>query len=280
LGQNIFGVPVNTDPTIFPNFLESLTDNYSILSPENSLYIGNLPCINDIILSSVNNINNQYYIVFKYINYDIFQSLTLLNTGLTIAESFNEHLLKVLSSLYGKNSTMSVLNFNSNTESIYSGEENTMTVIISAKNLIKPCIVRGTNVVAIKMGCPYLTTIEKLKVGDYVVNQDTQPVKIIHHTKDIIVTDDWTAPYVIPSSYFGKDQPYTKLLISGDHGIRMTKRDNSIYRLYPYTIKQGLKQLPAGITVEYHHIKLENQDDFFIANGLLVEGLRNTLRKE
>jgi hypothetical protein len=285
-GQNILGATSNTDPTLFPDFLAAVADNYSVMSQESSLYLGHLPSVSDIIIANVQNIDNKFNIIFKYIDYDIFQSLTVLGSGLTVAETFNADLITVLQGIYGTDNGISILNFNSDTELIYDGTRKTMIVIISATNIVKPCLTRGTQVIAHEKstGQPYMTTIEKLKVGDCVVNQDAKPVKIIHHTRDTVVTDDWTSPYLIPPGYFGVGQPYSTLFISGDHGIRMTKSTGEVFRVYPYTItndrgRPELKRVKIGTTVEYHHIKLEQEDDFFMANGLLVEGLRNTFKK-
>jgi hypothetical protein len=295
-GQDEFGTSTHTDPTLFPDFLSEITDNYSILSNESSVFFGDLPAMNDVIISNVTLVSNNYYTSFKYLDYDIFQSPDLLDNGLTLAESFNQDLLNVLQDIYGSDANISIFNFDGDTETIFDGSRKIMTVIIPANNVIKPCVVRGTQIVAWdqKSQKSYVTTVEKIELGDYVMNQDAKPVKVINHTKDIIITDSWTSPYIIPTNYFGQDQPYTNLFISGDHGIRMEQsmpqrktrygrghghgHGNSVVtRLYPYTIKQGLKQVRIGTKIEYHHLKLENQNDFYMANGLLVESLRNSL---
>jgi hypothetical protein len=274
VGQDALGVTVHSDPTIFTDFLADVTDKYTILSQESSVYIGSFPSVNDVIISNVTSSGGNYHITFKYIDYNIFQSLYTLSSGLTIAKAFNADLIKVLEKIYRAENNISVLNFNSSTETVYDGTLKTFTVVIPAVTLIKPCIVRGTQVVAYDhlTGKPYITEIEKIQVGDSVINQDAKPIRVTHHTTDIISTNDWTTPYIIPPNYFGKDQPYSNLYISGDHGIRMT-RQGSVYRLYPYTIKQGLKRIKTGSIVEYHHLKLENTNDFFIANGVLIEGM-------
>lgn len=276
-GQDAIGINVSSDPTVFPDFLSEITDNYSVWSGESSIFLGGYPDLNDVIISNVQKIDNNFHITFKYIDYNIFQSLNILSSGQTIAQSFNTDLLTVLTAIYGSDNTVSVLNLNVDNFTIYEGTENTMTVIIPANTLIKPCVVRGTEVLAWNTGSEsvYVTTIEKLSVNDYVMNQDAKPVKIVHHTKDTISTNDWTTPYVIPVNYFGKQQPYAPLLISGDHGIRMEHQSGKVVRLYPYTIKCGLKRIPVDTIVEYHHLRLENQDDFFIANGVLVESIRD-----
>lgn len=276
-GQDAIGINVSSDPTVFPDFLSEITDNYSIWSGETSIYIGGYPELNDVIISNVQKIDNNFHITFKYIDYNVFQSLNILSNGQTIAQSFNNDLVTVLTSIYGSENTVSVLNLNVDNFSIYEGTDNTMTVIIPANTLIKPCIVRGTEIIAwnTDTNSSYITTIERLKVNDYVVNQDAKPVKITYHTKDIISTNDWTTPYIIPVNYFGYKQPYSPLLISGDHGIRMQYQNGQVKRLYAYTIKNGLQRIPTGTIVEYHHLRLNNQDDFFMANGVLVESIRD-----
>jgi len=296
-GQDAFGTSMHTDPTLFSDFLSEITDNYSILSNESSVFFGDLPAMNDVIVSNVTLTSNNYYISFKYLDYDTFQSPDLLDNGLTLSESFNQDLIDLLQDIYGSDSNISVFNFDADAETTFDGTRRTMTVIVPANNIIKPCVVRGTQIVAytLKTQQPYVTTVEKIQVGDYVMNQDAKPVRVIYHTKDTIITDSWTSPYIIPTNYFGQDEPYTNLFISGDHGIRMEQSrpqrktryghrhghgsgNTEVTRLYPYTIKQGLKQVRVGTRIEYHHLKLENQNDFYMANGLLVESLRNSLK--
>lgn len=284
LGQDALGITVNSDPMVFPEFLSEVTDNYTILSQESSAYFGSFPSVNDVIVSNITNSSGNYYITFKYIDYNIFQSLNTLDTGLTIAETFNADLLGVLEEIYGSSNNISVINFNSPTQTLFDGTDKTVIAVVPATNLVKPCIARGTQIVAYRNGKPYVTTVENIKSGDFVVNQDAKPVKVVHHTCDIISTNEWTAPYIIPPNFFGQGEPYSNLVISGDHGIRMTRPGQmaqmgaEVYRLYPYTIKRGLKRVKTGTVVEYHHLKLEHPDDFFIANGLLIEGLRNIAR--
>jgi hypothetical protein len=241
------------------------------------------PAINDVIVLDVGRVSGNYHVTFKYINYDIFQSPEQDETGMTISQQFNAELLEVLTTLYGSHNNVSIINFDGVFRIYDSYQPHTITVILPTSHLVKPCVVRGTEILIVNTLSKGIKTIpiEKIRPGDFVINQDGRPSKVLQHTKDIIIADSWTAPYIIPVGYFdqtaGQRQPYLPLLISGDHGIRMVRPDGSVGKLYPYTIKRGLKRIPIGSVVEYHHLVLESDLDFYIANGVLIEGLKKIL---
>lgn len=276
-GQDELGITLSYDPTLFPDFLATITDNYTVLSMESSFFAeAGLPHIGDVIVSNVTQSGDDYHITFKYINYDAFQTLDLLDSGLTVAESFNEDLITVLEQIYGTDTGIAPLNFDSVKQIIYNGTQKTVTVVISTNSLIKPCVVEGTEITVHdqRTGQPKLIPVEKVKVGDRVYNQWAQPVRVTAHTYDRVVCDQWTAPHVIPVHYFGINQPYRTLFISGDHGIRMTRSNGQTYRIYPCNMKGAFRRIRVGTAIHYHHLKLENTRDFYMANGLLVESIR------
>lgn len=269
LGQNHVGITINSRPDVLPTLLANITDNYNVMSQESSLYLSHFPSVNDVIVSSVVKNTTTFDITFKYINYDIFQTPHITIDDKTLSQSFADELRDMFDILYGENN-VSLVNFNPDTELIFEGTQKSILVKIPISNIVKPCILRGMEIIKYGLTGPEIVLIQNIKKGDMVLNQDANPVAVMSHTTDIICTNDWTTPYIIPTNYFGKDAPYSPLYISGDHGIRMNNR-----RIYAYKLHGAFKRLPLGTIVEYHHLKLECQDDFFMANGLLVESLRD-----
>jgi hypothetical protein len=78
---------------------------------------------------------------------------------------------------------------------------------------------------------------------------------------------------VIPKDFFGVNRPYKNLLISGDHGILLNFNSSTGHMkvIYPDDISI-LSKVLLGVTVEFHHLLLEDhQENFYLANGLEVD---------
>jgi hypothetical protein len=258
---------VVADVSVIPNMLKNIDDNYSIITPERYL-LANLPVINNVIISSVTS-GEVINIVFKYLNYNVFEANDELTATLKIL------ITDALTLLY-TGSSVSVLNLDGEGSHL-TGTSESLTIQIPSATVVKPCVLRGTEVVRLKSlrsnaaDSYEFVPIEKIQVGDYVLNHDSKPALVLDHTKDIISTNDWTSPYIIPIDYFGKDRPYKTLYISGDHGIK-----NHGKVVYPYRMYKAFKRLVVGSVVEYHHLLLENDSwNFYVANGLLVDSLHN-----
>jgi hypothetical protein len=255
---------ITASPTTMTTFLADIEADYSIASQD--IYIGFLPHLSDVIFSSITS-NTTIDIVFKYINYDIFQSDEVDAAGLTIIDRFINALTDALTTLY-LNSNITILNLNSSSSELIA-TTSTVTVSLPLTSTIKPCVLKGTEIVRCQPNGNQLVSIEKINEGDYVLNQDGIPVKVLRHTSNVISTDRWTSPYMIPANYFGNGQPYRTLFISGDHGILFKNK-----RLYPYQMPGAFRQTPVHTIVEYHHLLLDNHNNnYYFANGLLVESL-------
>jgi hypothetical protein len=255
---------VTASPLTMTNFLANMEADYS--AEGEGIYIGFLPKLNDVIFSSIST-GDTIDIVFKYINYDIFQSGTEDTDGKTLIDRFVTNLTAALTVLY-ENSSITVVNLSS-TGNTLEATNATITIKLPKGSAIKPCVARGSEVVRCTGALHSLILIEKIHDGDYVLNQEGVPVQVLKHTVNTICTNKWTSPFIITKGYFGQGQPYRKLFISGDHGILFGNK-----RLYPYKMPGAFRQVPVNEIVEYHHLLLENhQTNFYFANGLLVESL-------
>ena len=138
----------------------------------------------------------------------------------------------------------------------------------------KPCILKGTEIIKMDGDIPQRVPVERIKIGDYVLNHLGKSVQVLEHLVTTIYTQSHNAPYMIPKDFFGDNRPYKDLFISGDHAILVnyaSKRNMRVVYASDITI---LKQYFVNemVEVEYHHLLLENhQDNFFIANGLEVD---------
>ena len=271
LGHNTVGVTDNTHTTDISSLLKTLTSDYNLFSQETSAYFDGFPPLSSagnsvspstVIIDYIESADNYYGIRFKYLNFDAFRGNESMHTD------FANTLLSTLSDMYAQQD-IALLNYNTTEGTIFEGDTNTMIVKIPTNNLLKPCVVKGTEIVVMNNDKAELKNVEHVKVGDMVANQDGKPVKVVHHSRDIIKTNDWNTPHRIPVNYFGPKQPYKNLYISGDHGIRYGSK-----KLYAYKMRNAFKRIPVGTEVEYHHLKLANIEDFYLANGLLVESLR------
>lgn len=256
---------VTASPNTMTTFLADIEADYS--SQAEGVYFGFLPKLSDVVFDSITS-GTTIDIVFKYINNDVFKSGIEDADGKTVADRFVENLIDALTTLY-ENSNITVINLDSTVNNITT-TASTVTVQLPKGTAIKPCVLRGTEVPTYRKGKVCLQPIQNVHEGDYVMNQQGLPVKVIRHTNNVIITNSWTTPHMIPVGYFGKDQPYKRLFISGDHGIL---RGNK--KLYPYKMQGAFRRVPINSMVEYHHLMLENpQINCFFANGVLVESLR------
>lgn len=259
---------VTASPTTMTTFLSNIEAEYS--SQAEGVYFGFLPKLSDVVFDSIVS-GTTIDIVFRYINNDIFQSGIEDSDGKTLIDRFITNLTDALTTLY-ENSNVTVINLDSTANSL-EATASTVTVKLPKGSAIKPCVLRGTEVLAYRKDKPCLLPIQHVKEGDYVMNQEGRPVKVLRHTNNVIITNSWTTPHMVPTGYFGKDQPYKRLYISGDHGIMYGKG-----RLYPYKMPGAFRRVPVNSIVEYHHLMLENsQTNCFFANGLLVESLHEGL---
>ena len=169
----------------------------------------------------------------------------------------------------------SILNYNAPAGILFNSTDKTLTASFPVLNIIKPCVVRGTEIVRYAVGKCEIAKIEDIRVGDMVINQDAKLVRVLEHRCNKILTDSWTAPHIIPTDFFGRGKPYKPLFISGDHGILHDRSNTgSVSRVYPYRLAGTFRRLPVNTQVEYHHLLLEDDKyNFFIANGLAVESL-------
>ena len=257
LGHNAM-TAITAPTTTISDMLSAIDDRYSIISAEVSVLIPGLPAVNDVIISTVTNVNDVKQITFKYINYDIFElyedERTILKALITTA----------LNTLYSGTGNEVV---NLNTGAALDGESGQIYVQIPTASGKAPCIVKGTEILCKAAGKYLFNRVENMTVGDFVVNQHGVAVRVVMHSIDIITSKKHNSPYIIPPHYFEKNKPYKQLLISGDHGILVHNK-----MIFPRDM--GLRQIPFNYTIEYHHLQLANDTaNCYIANGVEVDSL-------
>lgn len=269
LGHDHLG-DVTLDPHILQRALHDITDYYNITTWEPSFHFGDLPSVGDVIVTDISlggsssGYGRTVNVTLRYLNYNIIQF------DREISQALATGLTGCFRAMHNRED-INLLNFNISAGVMFEGDEITLTAKFPALNIIKPCVLRGTEIVRYSpsTGRAHLTNIEDIVAGDLVANQDGRPVRVLAHRCNKILTDSWTAPYIVPRDYFGRDQPYHPLFISGDHGIKYGRQ-----RLYACRMKGAFRRLPEQSIVEYHHLLLEDDEhNFYIANGLLVESL-------
>ncbi len=263
---------LSAEANTIPNMLVEIDNLYTIAAPLLPLQMSLCPYINastgaplGTIITDVTPTGDGMKVKLSYINYDMFQLDASLTSGLqnAIGNGFN--------SLYQQSPLINILD-NSLNRMIINGNDNYIVATVSLLTSNQPCISQGTEIVKYEPSTrlAVLVKVETLHVGDYVVNQHGRPVQILDHTASTIYTDQNNSPYIVPANYFSMQRPYKQLYISGDHGILMDYRRHKM--VYPY--KLPLRRLPLGIFVEYHHLRLFNDEsNCFIANGLEVDSL-------
>lgn len=251
--------------TTISDLLLSLRDEYTITGL-NDMIMGH-PSVKDVIIGDITEQGRDLLFRFDYINYDM---LVLYED---IKESMRIAIADALTTLY-RGSNVNVLDIDSST--IPGGGENYVLFSVPRGSLLKPCVVRGTDVmVTVSNGSDYyVKPVEEIVAGDYVINHLGEPVKVLEHLSSRIWCQRHNAPYVIPVNFFGEMRPYKELMISGDHGIMVnSKRNGEPIVVYAQDIRT-LRQKMIKREVEYHHLLLEGHEkNFYLANGLEVDSL-------
>ena len=232
--------PVST----FPNFVDYLTLNYS---PVNKVYV-----------TQTTQSGLETVITLTYLDF----------TSLTPADiqDITQQLEEVLQTLYN-NSNIDIYG-NALTTFKIDGNANETLLYLPRGTTARPCVLRGTEILAYVGGSVEKVLIEEIKEGDYIMNHEGKPVKVLSHETSVIWAQEHNSPYIIPIDFFGKGRPYSRLFISGDHGIKVGKS-----LVFPENVKI-LKKMSLETNIEYHHLMLDNHDqNFFLANGLEVESL-------
>jgi hypothetical protein len=239
--------PIST----IPELLDTLRDNYSITGSGD---------VDDVVIGGVIEHGRDLEIRFDYVDYDRLAHFddAREEMRLTIAQAFRV--------LY-ENSNIHIYDVDSGT--IPGGSEDHIIFRVPRGTLLKPCVVRGTEIL---VGESRISPIETIKPGDYIISQTGKPVKVIEHHSTRIWCQEHNAPYCIPVNFFGEGRPYMQLLISGDHGI-LLQESPKVRIVHAQDIK-CLKRVLNGQEVEYHHLLLEgHESNFYIANGLEVDSM-------
>lgn len=256
------GVSTITAPTeTISNLLLSLRDDYTITGL-NDMIMGH-PSVNDVTIGSITEQGRDLLIRFDYINYDMLVLYADILEGMRVA------ITEALSELY-RGSNVNVLDLDNST--IPGGGENYVIFSVPRGSLLKPCVVRGTEVMVCGPdgGDHSFRPVELIQSGDYVVNQLGEPVKVLDHLSSRIWCQRHNAPYVIPVNFFGEMRPYKELLISGDHGIMVNSKPVVVYAQDIRILRQRMIKRE----VEYHHLLLAGHEkNFYLANGLEVDSL-------
>jgi hypothetical protein len=249
--------PVDT----IPNMLRTMTNDYTILTLDRNIHVSGLPQVNDVTIDSIVNNDGNIGITFQYLNYDLLQGFpTVVNDIRTLINTS-------FSTLY-EDSGISVINLDPVAPSV-DGNDTALIVYLPLGSAKKPCVVRGTEIICFSDNKPHRRPVEQVQIGDYVMNHNGKPARVIDHMRTIIYAEAHNAPFLIPKDFFGVNRPYRNLLISGDHGILVNTKKIKV--VYPEDVKI-LKQVLHGVTLEYHHLLLEHhQENFYIANGLEVD---------
>jgi hypothetical protein len=249
--------PVDT----IPNMLQTMTNDFTILSYDRNIHVGGLPQINQVVIDSISNALNVIQLKFQYINYDLLQGFP------AVVESINTLINQSFLTLY-EDSGISVLNLDPTAPSL-DGDSSNIIVNLPLGTAKKPCVVRGTEIIRMNNAAPERVAVEHIQVNDLIINQLGKPVRVLDHLRTTIYAEAHNAPFVIPKNFFGENRPYKRLLISGDHGILVANEPKKV--VYPEDINV-LEKVLIGRTIEFHHLLLENhQDNFYLANGLEVD---------
>lgn len=250
---------INQPPSTIPDLLKTLTTQYGMYTINNIPQEG-VPIL-DVVISSIELSGNNVVINFENLDHD--EIVTYRSQTETLKQTVQDGFI----SLY-ENSDLDV--FDVGNPQIPGGDDTNLLYSLPSGSSVKPCVVKGTDVIVCNSEGKDASVkkIENIEEGDYVLNHMNMPVKVIKRQRTSIVSQDHNSPYVIPENFFGDNRPYKKLLISGDHGIFLGKK-----KVFPERIK-GLRRLPLGIHVEYHHLLLEDDHkNYFLANGLEVESM-------
>ena len=250
--------PVDT----ITNMLQTMTNDYTILTLDQNIHIAGLPQVNDVTIDTITTEGNNLSLQFQYINYDLLQGFPM------VVNDIRTLVNNTFSTLY-EDSGISVVNLDPTAPSI-DGDDTSISVFLPLGSAKKPCVVKGTEIVRMNQNTkPQRIPVEHIQIGDYVLNQACIAVRVIDHMKTTVYAEPHNAPYLIPKNFFGQNRPYKNLLISGDHGILIS--NNPLKVVYPEDITV-LSKVLLNVTIEFHHLLLENhQENFYIANGLEVD---------
>jgi hypothetical protein len=253
--------PVDT----MTDMLNTMTNEYTILTAHQNVQLGGFPNINDVTIDTIVNDGTNISIAFNYINYDYLQLFPV------VVNEIKKLVTDTFVTLY-EDTGINIVNLDPTAPTL-DGDSTSINVFLPTGTAKKPCVVKGTEVIVFKAGQkPVLVNVEKIQAGDFVVNHLGQPVRVLEHLRSTILAELHNAPYVVPRNFFGVNRPYKDLLISGDHGILVSYQTSRQMRVvYPDDIK-ALSKVLIGNQIEFHHLLLENhQTNFFLANGLEVD---------
>lgn len=257
---------VVADIDTIPNLLTSITNEYTIMTPQMGLLFSAFPNANDVTIDTIENVNGEKItITLKYLNYTYIQAFPLVIDNLRVA------ITTAFQILYA-DSSIAVLNLDPNGVGL-SGTTTTLQVDLPIGTLKKPCVIKGTEIIRLgKNDKPERVAVEHINVGDKVLNHVGEYVSVVDHLRSTIYAEEHNAPYLVPRNFFGVNRPYKDLLISGDHGILAHFQNSKNMKVVYAEDITVLKKTLLGITVDFHHLLLENhQDNFYLANGLEVD---------
>ncbi len=255
--------PVDT----VPNMLQTMTNDYTILTLDQNIHVAELPTVNDVTFESITNTTGSIAITFQYINYDLLQGFP------SVVTEIKTLINNTFVTLY-EDSGISVINMDQTGNTSIDGTDTSLVVELPVGTAKKPCVVRGTEIIRMTANNrPERVNVEHIQIGDYVLNHVGKTARVLDHMRTTVYAESHNAPYVIPKGFFGSNRPYKPLLISGDHGILVgfTGVAKTMKVVYANDI-DVLSKVLIGSTVEYHHLLLENHaENFYIANGLEVD---------
>jgi len=250
------------------DLLSSIRDEYTIVNPETySFGITGYPSVNDVIITQVTEEGSDTRVRFEYIDYD------MLVLYPEIKSEIQDDIRTAVTELY-QSSNIDVYDIGSGT--IPEGDNSHIVFALPRGTLLRPCVVKGTNVVTCDKNGSNIKSIpiELVHEHSYVVNQSGKAVKVIKHMNSKIWCQKHNAPFIIPVNFFGEHRPYEKLLISGDHGLLVANKGNGKVNVAYAQNISCLRQVKLEQEIEYHHLLLDEHDkNFFMANGLEVDSL-------
>ena len=254
--------PVDT----ITNMLQTMTNDYTILTLDHNIHVDGLTQIKDVTIDDIINNEGTISLKFQYINYDLLQGFP------SVVAEIKALVNQSFTTLY-EDSGISVINMDPNAPAL-DGDDASIIVNLPIGTAKKPCVVRGTEIIRLTADRkPQRIPVEQVQIGDFVLNHRGKPVRVLDHMRTTIYAESHNAPYVIPKDFFGVNRPYKSLLISGDHGILLNFNSSTGHMkvIYPDDISI-LSKVLLGVTVEFHHLLLEDhQENFYIANGLEVD---------
>lgn len=133
------------------------------------------------------------------------------------------------------------------------------TYVISDSEFATKCFLKGTHILT----PDGYEVIESLKIGDKLITHDFRTIEILEICKVIVPSNNINNPYLIPCGTYGA---VSNLYLSPLHQVLINNTFTAVKQL------NNIKQVFAGFTLEYYHIKTRDYfKDTIIAEGVITE---------